>query len=116
MENPFKKVTAYEADYNDFDKLVHEVWPASAHKPNPNSTGRWDKFIEGYRFVADMEANNDSIIDFTAEDGPCEEWDQEELDEFILTGKGDRIAGVLLNALCRVGMIPSGKYLIRVCW
>lgn len=66
--------------------------------------------------VAREEWNNDEEHSFTV-DTRLDEYDTKKLASYI-AGEWTKwgTTGVLLNALCLKGVIPSGEYLIDVSW
>lgn len=96
----FKKVTFFEMDSNDFDRLVKILYP----------------FLKKYEFVPIQEANNYSYYDFDV-NGKLDEWDLKKWEESKNSGKFPTFSNyTLLNKMCKDGFIESGKYIIKVFW
>lgn len=95
-----EEVLYYRVDYYEWERVVNEFY-----KPTP----KW-------RFVLDHEANNDSYYAFNII-GKVNDYDKKELEEFKEdSGNKNWMTNILLNDLCRLGLIPKGNYLIEVCW
>lgn len=71
-------------------------------------------------FAAFKNAGNDTCIEVDVEPGGMLDFcDQEALDKFVATGEEMADYGlpdILLNDLCRRGLIDPGRYLIEVSW
>jgi len=92
-----KEETFYVMDYDEVDSLIEQHY------------GR------GYEFLAKEEASNDSTHRFNV-NGRLSEWDQRDVDKWVQTGSGSYLTSRLLNDLANKGVIPTGNYLIEVCW
>ena len=91
--------TIISVDYAD---LEQEVEAAYGHE---------------WSFVADVECGNDTTHAFNGIGvGVIGAYDREALDKFIMTGKGQFLARLLLNDLVRANKIAPGDYLVRVSW
>ena len=94
-----RKVTYNTIDYAEWERVVAEIYSA-----------------KGWSFVADHEGNNDSNYSFDV-NGKMDDWDEGHLKEFKKDcNKGGWVTQVLLDDLCRNGIINPGVYLIEVCW
>ena len=90
--------TVVELDYGEFDAMVAAAWPDAKE----------------YSFVASEESANDTSRTYDVDPG---DFDPEEIAEFAAgNSHGMYMAGSLLGALCAIGAIPKGQYLINVCW
>lgn len=95
-----EKVTYYEADYNDLDSAVKEIYQTNYN----------------WNFVVEQDASNYSSYSFNVT-GKLSSYDEEELITFKENASRLSIAAhILLNDMCRQGLIPAGKYLINVLW
>lgn len=71
--------------------------------------------VEGFNFVADQECGNDSSHSFNP-DGYLDEYDQEDIENWISKGYGHYMSSRLLNDCVRQRLIPAGVYIVGVCW
>ncbi len=71
--------------------------------------------VKEFSFVADQEASNDSIHEFSVSN-PADYIDEEEMEEFKKTGKYSFLTDSILNDMCEKGEIEPGDYIINVCW
>lgn len=70
-----------------------------------------------YDFIDSEEASNDSTYLYTEVNGEIDEWDEEYLDDFFKNGKTNYgLGNVLLQRLVKDGHLPTGDYLVDVCW
>ena len=100
IEMETKKVLYHTLSYHEWGRVVNEFY-----KP----TSKWD-------FVSDHEAYNDSDYSFDV-DGKIEDYEEKELEAFKRGSSNvDRMTQILLDDLCRQGLISKGVYLIEVCW
>jgi hypothetical protein len=93
-----KIVTRHEVNYNDLDEFVTTFYG------------------QEFMFSAVEEAGNDSSHTFCVEKEEIDEYDQNKLDEFRRTGRGQYLTSTILTDLCNGDLIPEGDYLINVCW
>lgn len=90
-----------ELDYNDFDRIVQEVYG------------------QDYEIVADEEAGNyqSKTYDNITKDAPRYRLDGEkELEAFKTSGKYFMLARVLLRDLVDNDYLPEGDYVINISW
>ena len=67
-------------------------------------------------FHMSKEASNDTYLRLDITSGN-DEYEQEELDEYLKTGDVDYgTSDLLLNQLCERGLIDPGTYLIHIFW
>lgn len=92
------EVKSLVVDYNDFDRLVKEVY------------GKYFSFID------DQESGNDSSHEFTASRRKLDKYTKQKIEEFIEDGEYCFITDDLLQDLCIKKIISPGHYVIRVCW
>jgi len=94
-----KKASLIKVDYRDLEKLICEVY------------GKKE-----YSLVASEEWGNyeDHEIEPCLEDE--DEYDKEDLKEWINGNKHDFVLQVIMNDLLRKGVIESGTYLIHIFW
>jgi hypothetical protein len=88
-----------ELDYNDFDRIVQEVYG----KP--------------YEIVADEETGNyqaKTYGEFKKEE--LDKYDAGELEQFKNTGKYSYLSCVLLQDLVNNDYLPEGEFVIEICW
>lgn len=103
-----KKETFITMDYHEFDELVNK-------NLFPQFLG--NKYHAFYEVVAYEELNNDTVHSLSGIDGVFDEYDEELLREILATGKNMHYsAALLLNELCRRGIVEPGDYLIEVSW
>lgn len=91
-----EEATRFELDYNDFDRIVEEVY---GHR---------------YEFTAYNECNNDSYHPFQVS-GKVDDYVTEEVQGFLSTGKMC-CSDCLMQDLAAKGVIPKGQYYVEVCW
>jgi hypothetical protein len=68
-----------------------------------------------YDFRADQESGNDSAHTFSV-DGVVDEWEKDRVDELLNGGYPSFVSGALLNHMAAEGLIPTGDYVVEVCW
>ena len=90
-------LAGYQLDYNDFDRLVEEVYGRS------------------YSFVVENESSNDQLHSFARIDGLMKDYDDQEMEDFINDGE-QCCSGTILNDLASKDIIPIGDYYVWVCW
>lgn len=89
--------TYFEVDYRDIEKQICETF----HK-------------EEFSAVDDLEAGNDSS--HTVEvDGKVNKYDAEKLKRWQENHEPFMLR-ILMNELCRLGILPKGDYLIIISW
>jgi hypothetical protein len=93
---PMSFVTYHVVDYSKLNEFVKQVYG-----------------IKNYSFLDDEQVHNDSCYDFKIT-GKHEWYSDEEVEE-ARQGKNNN-NNILLEALCADGYIPSGHYLVTVCW
>jgi hypothetical protein len=98
----FEEVHYYETDYNTFQNLVADVFG-----------------VDDFSFQADQEAGNDTEHTFNADDLHLS-WfnssDLEEIQKFKETGRYNYISGNLITYMVKEGILPKGKYLIKLSY
>jgi len=73
--------------------------------------------FKDYSIPAEEETSNDTSLEFAVDANPHDEWDQQDLDEMIATKKPKQWrTGLLLNELCRRGLVPAGDYIVSISW
>lgn len=88
-----------EMDYNDFDRIVQEVYG----KP--------------YAFVAEEEVGNYQAKTYSnIKKEELDEYDSNQLETFKNTGKCCYIASVLLQDLVNNDYLPEGDFVIEISW
>jgi hypothetical protein len=99
MDKRIKEETLKIVDYWDLEEIIKEYYGKE------------------YETVPGEEWSNDSNYKFTIEKGE-KIWkaDQERLDTFKETGKGEILLRTLLTDMCNNDAIPPGTYLVRVSW
>lgn len=86
-------------DYYDVEVLIHKIY--GSH----------------FEIVAQEEASNDSNLTFTVEaKEPEYDWDRDELEKFTSNRTSDCSTSLILNDMCRKGIIEPGNYLINISW
>lgn len=100
MENNYevylKKQIVYSIKYNDLDNILSKEYEHS--------------------FETALDQPNDSVLNISV-NGILDKWEEQELVEFKNTGKQMySTLKILLNDLCRQNKIPSGSYIIIICW
>ncbi len=98
MNNPFKEARVFTATDREFNKFVQY------------------HYGQEFEFAADWEAYNDTTHEFEVTIDPLDAYDQEKITRFYDDGTYQSISGLLLNDLCRNGVIAPGKYIIDVSW
>ena len=93
------EVKHYKVDYGDWDDFVQEVYGNSR-----------------YEIVADEEANNDSCLEFTIKKEELHKYDADKLAKFKNGEYVSYMTRTLMTDLCNQGLIPEGKYLIKISW
>lgn len=68
-----------------------------------------------YDFVADMDSSNDTSYTFNVSPKLVKN-EAEQIEKYLADKKGNYMCHRLLDYLCYKGKIPSGKYLVEVCW
>lgn len=87
--------TVYKCNYGELEKLIKREYPP----------------LVNYCFVADQEVGNDSVSSFTAEAKQLDE------DEYKRIQKNECFStDALLNNLAYRKVIPTGEWIISVCW
>jgi hypothetical protein len=67
-------------------------------------------------FEATLESTNDTTHEF-AVSKEIADWQVDEMKEFLVNqGCEHYNLGTVLNDMCSQGIIPEGKYYVRVCW
>ena len=94
----YKEVSYYEVEWTNLERFIEAVYG------------------QKYDIVSDMEWSNDSEHSIKAEKRTFSQYEVDQLVAFRTTGKGGWILYILLDDLCNRGFIPSGEYLITVCW
>jgi hypothetical protein len=92
------EVNITKLSYDDFDKLIHATWPVR----------------KDYECVSDCEWNNDEDHLYEGIDGS--DYDANEFQEWLKTGKQLYTPHLLLDALVVTGVLQPGNYLIQVFW
>lgn len=106
MDSRFKEVRFYEIEYDDFDNFITET------------------FGKEYECVADNEWNNYSSYNFNVEirlqdlkeDSFFMLYTVTNVEKWLKKEKNKIDAQSLLDYLVWKGVIPAGKYLIKVFW
>lgn len=119
MELKMEQETVFTVEYTDFNDWVNDRYADSPYmkevaEKNANKEFTWQR-DEGYHFVSDMESGNDQDHRITV-NGTLSQFDQDELDTWKETGKGNMLAWAILEEAAHVGDISTGTYLIRVSW
>lgn len=96
-----EKISIFKMDYNEFDRLVNKNYP-------DNKKGK-------YEIIPLEELNNYSCKLYEAINGEIEEWDIDEVKD-LNSGKDWPEVSIVLNDLCKKGIIESGNYLIKIYW
>lgn len=94
-----KQATYNEVNYEDLERLVHEVYDQP-----------------GYSLVADIESGNDFSYTFSVCKEEIDNYDLEKLQLFRDTGLHHSLIWTLLADLCNQEIIPEGNYLISISW
>lgn len=88
-----------ELDYNDFDRIVQEVYD----KP--------------YEIVADEEAGNYQAKTYgDVKKEELDEFDVEQLEKFKNTGKYYYLSRIILQDLVNNDYLPEGDFVIEIFW
>ena len=97
-KDKFVQETYFTIDYGDLDEIIQEEYNC------PN-------------FTSVLGQSNDSTIDLTIT-GDFDNWDELSLLEFLKDHYQDEYSTtrILMNDLCRKGLIEPGNYLISICW
>lgn len=95
----------YLVDYNDWDNFINSSIKELGHTP------KWK-----FEIVAQEELNNYSSDEYEIDGEKPDEWELEELKEY-LNGEPRGISNRLIaNYLCSKGLLNPGHYVIRVFW
>jgi len=94
----YKKVTYFEVDFGEVEDAINKAFDLT----------------DFYEFPDDMECNNDTKLSIDV-DGNLSAYDEKNLTRF-LNGEGNFMARILMNDMCRRGLIPPGEYLVNVSW
>jgi hypothetical protein len=89
--------TVHFVEYRDLEKAIKEHYGVD------------------YEFVAAEECGNDSSHVFYV-DGIIQDYDLEDLDTFLRGGWLNYRTGLILDKMHLDGHIPTGKYIVEVCW
>ncbi|MBI5066533.1 hypothetical protein HZA97_09975 [Candidatus Woesearchaeota archaeon] len=71
-------------------------------------------YNQEFNFTDAEEVSDDVSKEFHEIDGVIEEYDKSDLEEFIKDGSYKYATRVILNDLCRKGLIKPGNYLVNV--
>lgn len=94
-----KKVTYIECEYHEIENLVIDHLG-----------------LEDYEFPCIQESSNDTSHTFRI-DGKISKYDEEYLKKILSTKKATPFSNyILMNELCRRGVIEPGEYLVNVSW
>lgn len=94
-----KKVSYIELDYGELEDLIKKTYGHS------------------YEFVAQEELMNDMSKTYSVKKEVLEQWDQEDLDGFITSGRiKNWRTHTILTDLANKGIIEEGDYLINISW
>lgn len=95
-QDKFEKQISYSIGYHDFDKLIEEVY--------------------GIEYESCLDQENDSTLSISV-DGKFDEYAETDLEYFLNTIIQEYNTNrLLLNDLCRKGLIEPGLYLINISW
>lgn len=99
-----KKRMTFHVDSFDLDQIFAVAFPTAAWKHGD--------------FNCAKECGNDSTVELSADANPVKDYDAEELAKNLA---GERCSGygdpdILLNEMCRRGLIEPGVYMVGVCW
>lgn len=97
MDNRFKKVEYFEIEYHELDDIINSIYP-------------------DIDFECALDKMNDSCVSYSI-DGILNEYDEQELLK-LLEGEPQEYNSeqILLNDMCRKGLIEKGNYLINISW
>ncbi len=95
-QDKFKKQISYSIEYYEFDDLIKEVY--------------------GIDYESIIDQDNDSTLKINV-DGKFDDYDETNLEFFLNSGVQEYYTNrLLLNDLCRKGLIEPGLYLINISW
>lgn len=103
MDERIYKETVFIVDALDLDDIIQKEWP-----------GLWSQGL----FVAAMESSNDVSHEVAVGPEEAKSWDLEDLARFM-SGKEQPWCDtprLLMNDMCRRGLLEPGLYFVRVCW
>ena len=97
-KDKFVQETYFTIDYGDLDEIIQEEYNC------PN-------------FTSALGQSNDSTLNIPIDGDFCN-LDQQELEQFLEDHDQDdrTTTRLLMNDLCRKGLIWPGNYLIQICW
>lgn len=98
MNLKVEKKTLFVVDYNDLDSFISKTY------------GR------EYEIVADLELMNDMSKSTIVKKEPLDQWDLNNLHEWITTGRKNWMFHTLMTDLCNRELIEPGEYLIEISW
>ena len=93
-----KTETIHKVDYHDIQQFIAATYGLT-------------------EFCAIGESENDSVHEYNVTSKDGDEYDAKRLDEIL----ADKYCthwelGIVLDDLCRKGLLPAGNYLVDVCW
>lgn len=94
--------TTHHVKYGDLERLIEETYG----------------FPE-YSIACEEECNNDTALTFDVNAAMKyrSEYDFKDLEEMIATKKTKQWrTGLLMDDMCRRGLIPEGSYVVEVSW
>lgn len=96
--SPFTAQVFYTIDSSDFDAFIQK------------------HFGQPYESIPANEWSNYSSYNFRADPSRLDKDELDKLAKFEKDGSGEPYVGTLLSVLAKRGVIPTGKYTIRVFW
>lgn len=101
MSLKYTEKTVREVDYSEWDDFINNAY---------------GKPYRSYDIVADQELSNDMCKEVRVSAYELDEWQQEEVQTFLETGRGNFITDTLTTDLANRGLLEEGTYLVQVCW
>lgn len=96
-KDKFKKVEYFEIEYHELDDIINQEYP-------------------DLDYECALDQNNDSNISLSI-DGEFSSFDDLALEKLLKNNDQNyQSTRLLLNDMCRKGLIEKGDYLITICW
>jgi len=102
-ELKMEQITAWEVDYSDWDRYVNDYFGFEKKG-----------YFYPYEFVADHEANNDSIYEFNPNGKELHECDRKEIEKWIKNpNSSSYMTHTIFDYIVSKGDLPKGTYYIK---
>lgn len=93
--------TVHYVDHSDLQKAIEEHFG-----------------IQEYNIPCDAECGNNAALEVTVSGLPFDQYQQNSLDEWLTSGGQKQMwgPGIMMQKMAIDGVIPTGEYIISVCW